>query len=49
MLLERGPDRGYFSEPPKSLFIAKSPDQEEAAKQEFDAEVLYLNFFGDSW
>ena len=21
MLLERGPDQGYFSEPPKSLFI----------------------------
>ena len=37
--MERDPDRGYFPELYMSLFIADSPDQEEAEKREFKAEV----------
>ena len=37
ILLERGPDQGYFPKTVKSLFIADSPDQEEAPKKEFVA------------
>ena len=33
--MKRGPDRGFFPEPAKSLFILDSPMQEEAAKREF--------------
>ena len=33
MLTERGPDRGYFPDPDKSLFISDTPGQEEAAKR----------------
>ena len=33
MLLERGPDRGYFQDPDKSIFISESTYQEEVAKQ----------------
>ena len=32
LLMERGPNRGYFPEPDKSLFISDTPGQEEAAK-----------------
>ena len=40
MLMKRGPDRGYFIEPAKSLFISDTPVQEEAAKREFSVEGL---------
>ena len=33
MLMNSGPDRGYFPEPDKSLFILDTPRQEEAAKR----------------
>ena len=42
--MKRGPDRGYFPEPAKSLFISGSPRIEEAAKREFATEGLDLNF-----
>ena len=42
--MERGPDRGYFPDPDKSLFISNTLGEEEAAKQEFAAEGLELNF-----
>ena len=45
--MRRGPDRGYFPEPAKSLIISETPGQEEAAKREFAAEVLTLNFVSD--
>ena len=32
LLMKRGPDRGYFPDPAKSLFILDNPGQEEAAK-----------------
>ena len=44
ILIKRGPDRGYFPKPAKSLFILDIPGQEEAAKREFAAEGLTLNF-----
>ena len=47
--MNRGPDRGYFPEPAKSLFISDTPGQEEATKREFSAEGLILNFVSGSW
>ena len=44
MLMERGPDRYYFLEMSKSLFILDTPGQEEAGKRQFVAEMLVLNF-----
>ena len=44
LLMKKGPDRGYFHEPAKSLFISDTPGQEDAAKMEFSAEGLILNF-----
>ena len=48
LLMKRGPDRGYLPEPAKSLFISDTPVQEEAAKREFAAEGLILNFVSGS-
>ena len=42
--MKRGPDRGYFPEPAKSLFISDTPGKEEVAKQEFAVEGLTPNF-----
>ena len=33
LLIKRGPDRGYFPDPAKSLFILDAPGQEEASKR----------------
>ena len=44
----RGPERGYFHEPAKSLFISDTPGQEEAEKREFSVEGLTLNFVSGS-
>ena len=49
LLMKRGPGRGYFPKPAKSLFILDTPRQEEAMKREFDADGLTLNFFSSSW
>ena len=46
--MKRGPDRGYFPEPAKSLFISDTPGQEAGAKREFAAEGLTLNFVSGS-
>ena len=46
--MKRGPDRGYFPEPAKSLFISDTPGQEAGAKREFAAEGLTLNLVSDS-
>ena len=46
--MKRGPDRGYFPDPAKSLFISDTPGQEAAAKREFSAEGLNLNFVSGS-
>ena len=48
LLMKRGPDRGYLSEPTKSLFISDTPGQETAAKREFAAEGLTLSFVSGS-
>ena len=42
--MKRGPDRGYFPELAKSLFILDTPGQGEAVKREFAMEGLTLNF-----
>ena len=44
LLMKRGPNRGYFPEPAKSIFILDTLVQEEAAKREFVKEGLDLNF-----
>ena len=46
--MKRGTDRGYLTEPVKSLFILDTPGQEAAAKQEFAVEGLDLNFVSGS-
>ena len=43
-LMERGPDQGYFPKPAKSILILDTPGQEEAARREFSAEGIVLNF-----
>ena len=48
LLMKKGPDRGYFPEPAKFLFISDTPGQEEAAKREFAKEGLVLNFISGS-
>ena len=48
LLMKRGPDRGYFPEPAKSFFISDTPGQEAAAKRDFLAEGLTLNFVSGS-
>ena len=49
LLMKRGPDQGHFTEPDKSLFILDKPGQGEAAKREFVAEGLTLDFVIGSW
>ena len=44
LLMKRGPDRVYFPDLDKTLFILDTPGQEEAARREFSAEGLVLNF-----
>ena len=41
---EEGGGLGYFSEPARFVFISDTSGQEEAARREFAAEVLVLNF-----
>ena len=48
LLMKRGPDRGYFPEPAKSLFILDTSGQEAAAKREFAKEGLVLHFVSSS-
>ena len=47
--MDRGPDRGYFPDPAKSLFISETPGQEEATRGEFAEEGIELNFVSRSW
>ena len=46
--MKRGPDQGYFPGPAKSLFVSDTPGQEAAAKSDFAAEGLTLNFVSGS-
>ena len=46
LLMKRGPDRVYFPNPAKYLFISDTRGQEEAAKRGFAVEGLTLNFVG---
>ena len=48
LLMKRGTDQGYFTEPAKSLFILDTPGQEEAVKREFVKEGLDLNSISGS-
>ena len=47
--MKRGPNRGYFPNKAKSLFISNNPGQKEAAKREFSKEGLCFNFVSGSW
>ena len=47
-MTRRGPDRGYFPEPAKSLFISDKPGQDETAKKDFSKEGLCLNLVSGS-
>ena len=43
LLMDRGPDWGYFPKPPKFLFIAYNPEEKDAAKREFERAGLNFN------
>ena len=43
LLMDQGPDRGYFPEPAKSLFISDNLEDEEAERQEFERTGSNLN------
>ena len=40
LLMKSGTDRGYFTDPFKSLLIADFPKKKEAAKREFVVEGI---------
>ena len=44
----RGPDRGCFPDPDKSLFIADNPEDKEVVRWEFDQSGLNLHYLGGS-
>ena len=44
LLVKRGMERVYFTEPSKPLLILDTPGKEEATKREFDMEGLTLNY-----
>ena len=48
LLLERGIDQGYYPKSAKYLVISDSPNKEEAAKREFEAEGFQLKLAGGS-
>ena len=48
LLMDQEPDRGYFPELAKSLFIAENPEEKEAAKREYERAGLYLNYVDGS-
>ena len=48
VLMKRGLERGYLPEPAKSLFILDMPMKKMAARREFVAEGLVLNFLSGS-
>ena len=43
LLMDQGPDRGYFPEPAKYLLIAYNPEKKELSRQEFEWAGLNLN------
>eukprot|EP00957_Ditylum_brightwellii_P018888 1420548-Ditylum_brightwellii.AAC.1 len=43
-MMDKGPDRGYFPEPDKSIHICNSPADLEASEAAFKAEGLKLNY-----
>ena len=43
LLPDQGPERGYFPEQDKSLFVYDSSTQEETENQKFEAEGLEVN------
>ena len=49
MILDRGTHLGESSKPDKLLFISDYPDQGEVTKWGFEAEVIQLNFVGETW
>ena len=44
LLMETGPDRGYLPDLSKSMFVFDTLEKEVAAKREFTAKGLDLNF-----
>ena len=42
--MHRGPDRGYFPDLSKYLFIADNPVEKEATKREFEWAGLNINY-----
>ena len=47
LMMDRGPDRGYFPHPAKSFFIVDNPEEKEAAKRDFKRAGLNINYVDD--
>ena len=44
LLMDQGPDRGFFPKLAKSLFIADNPEDKEVVKMELERAYLNLNY-----
>ena len=44
LMMDQGPDQGYFPKQANSLFIADTPEEKEAANREFERAGLNLNY-----
>ena len=44
LLMDSGPDRGYYPDPDKSLFVLDTPGKKEATRRKFAEEGLVLNY-----
>ena len=46
LLMDQDPDRGYFPEPSKLIFITSNLEEKQAARREFERTVLHLIYVG---
>ena len=48
LLMDLGPEQGYFPDMAKSLFIADNPEEKEVARLEFEQAGLHINYVDGS-
>ena len=44
LMMDQGPDRGYFPDTDKFFLIADNPEEKEAKRREFERAFLNLNY-----